>query len=76
MTNMGEAYQAVALLKIGAIGLVIVLAVALIIAGTLIRAEKRKRFLLWSIGSYIVIWTLFVLYNTVLLTRYLMKMLR
>ena len=74
MTNMEGAYQAVTLLKIGVAGLVIVLAVALIVAGTLIRQEKRKRFLLWCTGSYIALWTLFVLYNTVLLTRHLMRM--
>lgn len=74
MTNMGGAYQAVTVLRIGAIGLLIVLAVALIVAGTLIRPEKRKRFLLWCTGSYLALWTLFVLYNTVLLTRHLLKM--
>jgi len=76
MTNMGGAYQAVTLLKIGAIGLVIVLAVALIVAGTLIREEKRRRFLLWCTGSYVALWTLFVIYNTFLLTRHFLKMLR
>jgi hypothetical protein len=73
---MGGAYQAATLLRNGAIGLVIVLAIALIVAGTLIREEKRKRFLLWCTGSYLVLWTLFVLYNTVLLTRHFLKMLR
>lgn len=72
---MGGAYQVVTLLEIGAVGLLITLAVALIVAGTLIRPEKRMRLLLWCVGAYAAGWTLFVLYNTVLLTRYFFKIL-
>jgi hypothetical protein len=70
---MGGAYPVATLLTDGAIGLVIVLAAALIAAGTLVRAEKRRRFLAWCVGMYIVGWTLFVLYNTLVLTRYFLK---
>ncbi|WP_260703176.1 hypothetical protein [Edaphobacter flagellatus] len=70
---MGGAYPVRALLEGGALGFAIALAVALMVAGTLIRRESRRRFLLWCAGIYITGWMLFVLYNTVLLTRYFLK---
>jgi hypothetical protein len=71
---MGEAYQVATLIRVGVVGLVIVLALALLIAGTLVQPEKRRRFLLWCVGVYAAGWTVFVLYNTLMLTKYLIKM--
>ncbi len=73
---MSGAYTVAELLKIGALGLVVVLAVALTTAGTVVRPERRRRFLLWAMAGYMALWTLWVLYNTVLLTRYLWKVIR
>jgi hypothetical protein len=70
MTNMGGAYTVAELLKASAICLVIFLAVVLLIAGTLIGKEKRKRFILWCVGIYGVCWIAFCLYDTYLLIRY------
>lgn len=71
---MGGAYQVATLIEIGVVGLVIVLAVALLIAGTLIQPEKRRKFLLWCVGVYAAGWAVFVLYNTLTLTRYFIRM--
>ncbi len=73
---MGGAYTVVELLKMGALGLVVVLAVALTTAGTMLKPERRRRFLLWAVAGYMTLWTFWVLYNTVLLTRYLWKVIR
>jgi hypothetical protein len=70
----GGAYTVAALLKLGAIGLTAVLALALIVAGTLLKPESRNRFLLWVVAAYMTAWTVWVLYNTLVLTRVLMKM--
>ncbi len=72
---MGGAYQVATLIKIGLAGLVIVLAAALIVAGTLIPPEKRRKFLLWCAGVYAALWGAFVLYNTLMLTRHFIRML-
>ena len=68
---MGGAYPVATLLKAAAVGLVLLLAVVLLIAGTLVSQEKRKRFILWCVGIYAAGWTVFFLYNTYLLLRYL-----
>lgn len=73
MTDMGGAYPVVTLITGGVTGLVIVLAIALLVAGTLIRAERRRRFLLWCVVIYAAGWTAFVLYNTLMLTRYFIR---
>jgi Mn2+/Fe2+ NRAMP family transporter len=70
MADMGGAYPVADLLKAAAIGLVILLAVVLLIAGTLVSKEKRKRFMLWCVGIYGVGWIFFLTYNTYLLIRY------
>ncbi|MBS1799812.1 MAG: hypothetical protein JSS95_08310 [Acidobacteria bacterium] len=70
MADMGGAYPVAMLLKIAAIGLVVLLAVALLIAGTLIGKEKRQRFLAWSVGIYTAGWIVFLLYDTYLLIQY------
>jgi hypothetical protein len=70
---MNGAYPEAVLLEYGAAGLLIVLAAASMVAGTMIRAERRRRFLLWCVAVYMAGWTLFVLYNTVVLTRYFLK---
>jgi len=70
MADMGGAYPVADLLKAAVIGLIILLAVVLLVAGTLVNKEKRKRFILWCVGIYGVGWALFFLYNTYLLIRY------
>lgn len=67
---MDGAYPVAGLLKLAAIGLLILLAVVLLIAGTLIGKEKRQRFILWCVGIYAVGWAIFLLYDTYLLIRY------
>ncbi|MDE1176803.1 MAG: hypothetical protein PW789_09365 [Edaphobacter sp.] len=71
---MSEAITTATLLGYGAAGLIAVLAIALILAGTVVRPERRNRFLFWCVAVYVSIWTLFVLYNTVLLTRVFVRM--
>jgi hypothetical protein len=70
MADMGGAYPVADLLKTAAIGLLILLAVVLLIAGMLVSKEKRQRFILWCVGIYGVGWIVFFLYNTFLLVRY------
>ena len=70
MTGMGGAYPVAVLSKAAAIGFVILLAMVLLVAGTLVRKENRKRFVLWCAGIYAVVWTVFLIYNTYLLLRY------
>ena len=75
MADMDGAYSVATVLQIGVFGLVITLAVVLIAAGTLVKPERRKRFVLWGLVAYFSGWTLFVLYNTLVLTRTLFKLL-
>ena len=67
---MGGAYAVADLLKMAAIGLLILLAVILLIAGTLIGKQKRRRFILWCIGIYAAGWIVFGLYDTYLMVQY------
>jgi len=71
---MNVTYTVASLLEYGAIGLIVVLAVALMVAGTLLKPERRIRFVLWVTAAYMATWTAWVLYNTLALTRVLMKM--
>jgi hypothetical protein len=73
---MGGTYTVAGLMEAGVLWLAIVMAAALLIAGLLIKPEGRKRFLLWCAALYMAGWTLFVLYNTVLLTRTLVHLVR
>jgi len=75
MADMDGAYSVATVLQIGVFGLVIALAVVLIAAGTLVKPEGRKRLVLWGLVAYFSGWTLFVLYNTLVLTRTLFKLL-
>ena len=75
MADMDGAYSVATVLQIGVFGLVIALAVVLIAAGTLVKPERRKRFVVWGLVAYFSGWTLFVLYNTLVLTRTLFKLL-
>ncbi|MBS1821404.1 MAG: hypothetical protein JST61_05455 [Acidobacteria bacterium] len=68
--RMGGAYPAADLLKTAAVGLVVLLAVALLIAGTLIGKKRRQRFILWCVGIYAAGWIVFGLYDTYLMIPY------
>jgi hypothetical protein len=76
MQGMGGAYTVAALLRLGLTGLVGVLVVVLLIAGTMLRPEKRGRFVLRTVAIYAAGWTLFVLYNTFVLARYFVKIIQ
>ena len=71
---MGGAYSVAEVLRMGAIGLVVLLAAALIVSGTLIGRERRRGFLLWCLGLYGAGWMLFLLYDTALLVRYFFRL--
>jgi hypothetical protein len=73
---MGGAYQVRTLIEVGALGLLIVAAVALTVAGMLLRPESRRRFVLWCTAFYVTGWMAFVFYNAVVLTRYFVKIIR
>ncbi|HMG01496.1 MAG TPA: hypothetical protein VK596_00090 [Edaphobacter sp.] len=71
---MGGAYSVAVLFKATVFSLLVFLPVVLIVAGTLVKQEKRKRFLLWCIGIYGTVWTVCALSNTLLLIRYFLKL--
>lgn len=72
---MDGAYSVASVLRVGVIGMVIALAVVMLAAGTVVKPERRRRFVLWGMAAYFSGWTLFVLYNTLVLTRVLYRML-
>lgn len=60
----------------GLAGLVAVLAVAFVIAGTMLRPESRARLIAGVFVAYAVGWMIYALYHAAVLTELLMKMLR
>ena len=56
--------------------MVIALAVALLLAGTVVKPERRGWFVLRLVALNAAGWTIYVLYNTVVLTRYFVRMVR
>lgn len=73
MVSMSGAYPIATLLKAATLGLVVLGAVILLLAGTVIGRERRRRFIMSCFGIYALSWTAVFLYNTWLLLRYFLK---